>query len=149
MQGHLKASSNNKKYQWLDVLETLSVLGSIGGSINQTIRINPDNANAYYNRGLTYQHLGNKNVAIGDYTEAIRINPSYAEAYHSWGLARADLKDKKGAVEDLREAAKLFFDAGDIANYQTARDLSKKFHELSLQPGTDASEEVTVECLFA
>lgn len=115
----------------------------------QRIRINPNDAKAYYSRGLNYQHLENKEAAIGDYTEAIRINFSYAEACHARGLARADLGDKKGAVEDLREAAKLFFEEGDIAKYQTARDLSKKFHELSSQTKTDASEEVAVESLFS
>lgn len=115
----------------------------------QNIRISPNDTKAYYNRGLTYQHLENKAAAIGDYTEAIRINPSYAEAYRDRGLARADLGNRKGAVEDLREAAKLFFEAGNIANYQMARDLSKEFHELSSQSRTDAPEEVAVEYLFS
>lgn len=115
----------------------------------QNIRINPNDTKAYYNRGLTYQHLENKAAAIGDYTEAVRINPSYAEAYRDRGLARADLGNRKGAVEDLREAAKLFFEAGNIANYQMARDLSKEFHELSSQSRTDAPEEVAVEYLFS
>jgi tetratricopeptide (TPR) repeat protein len=115
----------------------------------QTIRINPNYAETYYNRGIIYQRLGDKEGAIGDYTQAIRINPSYAQAYHTRGLARADLGDKKGALNDLREAAKHFFEEGDIANYQIARDLSKKFHELSSQPRTDAPEQVAVECLFS
>jgi len=115
----------------------------------QAIRINPKYAKAYYNRGLIYQHLGDKEGAIGDYTEAVRINASYAEAYHTRGLVRVDLGDKKGAVEDLREAAKHFFEEGDIANYQTARELSKKFHELTPQPKTDAPEQVAVERLFS
>lgn len=115
----------------------------------QTIRIKPKYANAYYNRGISYQQLGDKEGAIGDYTEAIRINSSYAEAYHARGLARAELGNKKGAIEDLREAAKLFFEKGDMANYQTARDLIKKFHELDSQSRSDAPEKVALESLFS
>jgi len=115
----------------------------------QTIRINPNYAEAYYNRGIAYQNLGEKQGAIGDYTEAIRINPSYADAYYNRALIRADLGDKKGGVEDLREAAKFFFEEGDIASYQKARDLSKNFHKLGSQSTTDAFEEVAVERLFS
>lgn len=118
----------------------------------QSIRIKPNSAQAYYNRGLAYQRLQrleDKEAAISDFTQAIRINPKYAEAYHSRGLIHAELGNKKGAVEDLREAAKLFFEEGDIANYQTARELSKKFHDLNSQPKTDAPQEVAVGCLFS
>ncbi|MBV8885492.1 MAG: hypothetical protein JO235_16060 [Chroococcidiopsidaceae cyanobacterium CP_BM_RX_35] len=115
---------------------------------SQIIRINSNDANAYYNRGSLYQRLGYKEAAIWDYTEAIRIIPSHAKAYHARGLTRANLGDKKGAVEDLREAAKQFFEAEDILNYQTARELSKKFHEL-IPSRVDASEKVVAECLFS
>ncbi len=124
---------------WLREIETC----------NQTIRSNPNSAHAYYSRGLSYQRLGAQEGAIEDYNHAIRLNSCYAEAYHARGVLRAALKDKKGAVKDLREAAKLFFEEGNIINYQKARDLSKKFHELSLQSKTDTSEEVAVESLFA
>ena len=134
-----------------DQTEVANVVGYLREieTYSQAIRINPNNANAYYNRGLSYQRLGNQEGAIGDYTESIRINPSYAEAYHTRGLARADLGDKKGAVEDLRAAAKFFFDQGDIAKYQTARELSKNFHEHSSQPKTEVPEKVALESLFS
>lgn len=116
-------------------------------SCTQAIRINPSDAKAYYNRGTTYQNLGYKEAAVWDYSEAIRIKPNYAEAYRDRGLIQADQGDRKGAVRDLREAAKLFFEAGDIANYQIAKDLNQKFHQLNSQPRDDAPE--TVGSLFA
>lgn len=124
---------------WLREIETC----------NQTIRSNPNSAHAYYSRGLSYQRLGVQDGAIEDYNQAIRLNSCYAEAYYARGVLSAALKDKKGAVKDLREAAELFFEEGNIINYQKARDLSKKFHELSLQSRTDTFEEVAVESLFA
>lgn len=119
-------------------------------TFTQTINTNSNYAaEAYYNRGLAYECIGNKEGAIGDYNEAIRINPSYASAYYTRGIAYADLGDKKRAVKDLREAAKLFFEEGDITNYQTARELSKKFHELSSQSRADISEGIALEHLFS
>jgi len=49
----------------------------------------------------------------------------------------------------LREAGKLFFEEGDIANYQTARDLSKQLHELNAQADEETSDQVAVGNLFS
>lgn len=113
----------------------------------QVIQVDPSHAKAYYNRGLTHQRLGDAEAAILDYSEAIRINENYAKAYHNRGVARSTLGDRKGAVEDLRTAAKLFFDQGDIASYQRARDLAKRIHEV----GTieQDNKEVPLEVLFS
>jgi len=148
-QGHsnLQDYTQNLHQEQKKIADIVSCLREIE-TCTQNIRINPNYAEAYYNRGIAYQNLGEKQGAIGDYTEAIRINPSYADAYYNRGLIYADLGDKKGGVEDLREAAKLFFEEGDIASYQKARDLSKNFHELSSQSTTDAFEEVAVGRLF-
>ena len=116
---------------------------------SQTIRSNPSHATAYYNRGLSYECLGEQEAAIGSYSEAIRFNPNYVEAYNSRGRAHAELGNKKGAVNDLRTAAKLFFEQGDIANYQIAKDFSKQLYEIDSQPQTDVFSEVAVERLFA
>jgi tetratricopeptide (TPR) repeat protein len=116
---------------------------------SQTIRVNPNHATAYYNRGLRYERLGEQEAALGDYSEAIRLNPNYVEAYNSRGLAHAELGNKKGAVNDLRTSAKLFFEQGDIANYQIAKDFSKQLYEIESQPKTDVFSEVAVERLFA
>ncbi|MUL36855.1 tetratricopeptide repeat protein [Gloeocapsopsis dulcis] len=138
-------SLNNEQTKIAELVDYLQKIETY----TQTVRINPQYAEAYYNRGVVYQCLGDKQGAIGDYTEAIRNNPSYAQAYHNRGLIRADLGDKKGAVTDLREAAKYFFEEADIANYHTARDLSKKIHELSVQPTTEVPQQAAVKYLFS
>ena len=115
----------------------------------QAIRANPQNAKSYYNRGLTHQRLGDKQAAIADYTEAIQLHPSYAKAYYNRGLAESHVGDRQGAVEDLRTAAKFFFEQGDLANYQKARDLSKRLHDLSSDTSDEAPQELALEALFA
>ncbi|MBE9020619.1 hypothetical protein C7Y66_09095 [Chroococcidiopsis sp. CCALA 051] len=115
----------------------------------QSLRINPISANAFFNRGLSYQRLGDREAAVGDFTEAIRVNPQYAEAFQSRGLAHADLGDKKAAVRDLREAARLFFESGEIDKYQIARDLGKKFHDLDSPSEAEALTEVAYESSMA
>jgi tetratricopeptide (TPR) repeat protein len=48
----------------------------------KAIGITPQDADAYYNRGLVHRAKG-KIYAIADYTKAIEINPRHAAAYSS------------------------------------------------------------------
>jgi tetratricopeptide (TPR) repeat protein len=87
-------------------------------------------AEAYYQRGLSHQKLGDRPEALRDYSEAIRFNSELAGAYYQRGIIYAELGERKPAVEDLRQAAKLFFDQGDLENYDRARELGKEFYDL-------------------
>lgn len=131
----------------LEVVKKVDCLREIETQ-TQAIWVSPDKADSYYQRGLNYQGIGNKEGSIVDFTEAIRIAPNHAQAYYSRGLVNSELGNKQQAVQDLRTAAKLFFEEGDIANYQVARDLSKQLHSLNSQ-SEDESEQVAVVSLFA
>jgi tetratricopeptide (TPR) repeat protein len=68
-----------------------SELGDKKGAIadyDQTLRLDPNNALAYYNRGIARRGLGDKKGAIADYDQTLRLDPKYATAYYSRGLAR-------------------------------------------------------------
>jgi tetratricopeptide (TPR) repeat protein len=71
------------------------------------IRLNPNAALAFYNRGNTYEKKGDHDRAIADYNEAIRIDPKYALAF----LNRANVYYEKGdydrAIVDYNEAIRL------------------------------------------
>lgn len=151
----VEEQSNKLVNEQAKIARTVDALRDIE-TCTQSIRINPISANAFFNRGLSYQRLGDRTAAIGDFSEAIKVHPNYAEAYQSRGLAHADLGDKKAAVKDLREAARLFFEIGEIDKYQIARDLSKKFHELDAPESTpvfsasnEYFEEIALESLFS
>ncbi|EAZ90520.1 tetratricopeptide repeat protein [Crocosphaera chwakensis] len=109
-----------------NIVETLQKIENT----SQVIRTNPEGSHAYYERGLSYQRLGDKTGAIEDYTEVLHLDSTYAKAYHSRGILLAEMGNKKQAVEDLRLAAKYYFDQGDIESYEKARNLSKEFYEV-------------------
>ena len=108
------------------IVETLQNIENF----SQIIRNNPEGAEAYYQRGLNHQKLGDKTGAIEDYTEALHLDSSYAKAYHNRGVLLAEIGHKKQAVEDLRLAAKYYFEQGNIESYEKARNLSKEFYEV-------------------
>ncbi len=53
---------------------------------DRAIRLNPEYATAFNNRGIAYQN-NYFDRAIADYDEAIRINPEYATAFTNRGNA--------------------------------------------------------------
>ena len=74
---------------------------------NEAIRLNPNDADAYYNRGKVRSDLGDKPGAIDDYNLAIKFNPNDAYAYNNRGNVRDDLGDKQGAIDDFNQAIKI------------------------------------------
>jgi tetratricopeptide (TPR) repeat protein len=62
-------------------------LGSAFNDYDEAIRLDPQFASAYYNRGLAYHHLGpvHSELSIQDYEEAVRLDPQYADSYYEEG----------------------------------------------------------------
>jgi tetratricopeptide (TPR) repeat protein len=90
----------------------------------QAIRLNPNYAEAYFNRGEAYRYRyalryfsGNDcDLAIADYTQAIRLIPSYAEAYYRRGDAYSEKGDDNQAIADYEVALRI------NPNHKAARD---------------------------
>jgi len=74
---------------------------------NQAIRQNARDAVAYYNRGIEYQHKGDLDRAMADYTKAIEIDPKYAAAYYNRGVAYRAKGDFDRAIADYSKAIEI------------------------------------------
>ena len=80
----------------------------------QAIRLNPDFAEAYSNRGAAKDALEQYKDAITDYDEAIRLKPDYAKAYSNRGAAKDALEQYKDAITDYDEAIRLKPDLAEV-----------------------------------
>lgn len=99
------------------VIHAFFSIGNIlseGGWIREAIsaydialRLKPDYAEAYYNRGTAKTLIGEYETAITDFDEAIRLNPEFVEAHYNRGLTKFTLKQKEAAETDLHIALKL------------------------------------------
>ena len=76
-------------------------------ALHESIRHNPDNASAYYNRGTGKIKLNLHEAAISDFDEAIRLNPDHAFAYNNRGTAKARLDLHDSALADFEDAIRL------------------------------------------
>ena len=86
---------------------------------DEAIRLNPDLAEIYYNRGNSKSGLGRHEEAIADYDEAIRLNPDFAETYYNRGLINFLLNRMDEAHRDFETTITLARDAGNepLASY--------------------------------
>ena len=91
----------------------------------EAIRVQPNDAKAYYNRGYAKNKLERYKEAIKDFDEAIRLQPgnAYAYAYNNRGIANAKLEHYKEAFKDYDEAIRLrpdnasaYYNRGNIKN---------------------------------
>jgi Flp pilus assembly protein TadD len=68
------------------------------------IRLDPNSAIDYCNRGAAYGRKGNHEKAISDFTEAIQLDPTYALAYYNRGAAYLRTGNRAKADADLATA---------------------------------------------
>ena len=74
---------------------------------SEAIRLQPDDAAAYVNRGIARKANNDLPGALADYDEAIRLKPDYAAAYYNRGNARKANNDLPGALANFDEAIRL------------------------------------------
>lgn len=60
--------------------------------LNESIRLNPKDANAYNGRGQVYRRKGDYDSAIADYNQSIRLDPAYCFSY----IGRSEAWTMKG-----------------------------------------------------
>ncbi|MEM6614235.1 MAG: hypothetical protein AAF652_18705 [Cyanobacteria bacterium P01_C01_bin.72] len=118
--------------------------------ISQAIRLNPNEADFYYQRGLILRELSARASALQDFDDAILRDPNHARAYLQRAGMSFDLRssfqirnnqgflyrfdnidgDRRGnarAILDLQTARDLFAQQGDAEGYQTADFLLRHF----------------------
>ena len=104
---------------------------------SKAIEINPNFADAYYNRGNA---KSTEKGAIADYSKAIGINPNYADAYHKRGIAKLDLEDYEGAIADLSKAIEFNPDDADAYHVRGMAKLALEDYREAIADFTKAIE---------
>ena len=85
-------------------------MGNLDAAIQDfsaAIRVEPDIANAFNNRGITYDYKHEFARAIRDYDEAIRLRPDYPDAFNNRGLVFREEGEYKRALQDFDQAVRL------------------------------------------
>ena len=78
------------------------------------IRLQPDYAEVYNNRGNIKNGLGCPDDAVADYDTAIRLNPHFAEAYYNRGTQKVLCEELDAAIVDYTEAIRIKPDYAEV-----------------------------------
>jgi tetratricopeptide (TPR) repeat protein len=75
--------------------------------LDAAIRLDPNDAGAHVNRGLTYAALGRHAEALADYDAAIRLDPNHAQAHYRRGRTYTALYRHGEALADYDAAIRI------------------------------------------
>jgi tetratricopeptide (TPR) repeat protein len=101
-------------------------------TLNNRVKLDPKNVDAYYNRGLLYARNGQFEQAIRDFSEVIKLNPSDAEAYCNRGNAHFEAGKLNLALSDYNAGLKLKANDADLYYNRGLVYLEKGLKQLSL-----------------
>lgn len=85
-------------------------------SFDEAIKLAPEMAQAYHQRGKAYSILDRREQAIQDFDDAIRLDPQNAQVFFSRGVSLDVLGEYQRAKSDYDEAIRLDPDDG-VAYY--------------------------------
>jgi len=75
-------------------------------AFSSCIQMDPSNASAFLNRGISYELINNRKDAYSDYSKAIELLPEDGKAYYIRGMLLWRLGDAM-AITDLEKSAEL------------------------------------------
>lgn len=76
-------------------------------TINYALRLDPNNAVAYSNRGSIYERLNQQDLALADFERAIELDPRYARAVFNRAGLLYGLGNSEEALINARHALKI------------------------------------------
>lgn len=112
--------------------------GKALSAYDAAIRLDPQLAEAYNNRGIVKFELGQFSSAIEDYTRAIQLKANYFEALNNRGNAYIMTEQFQNAERDLRMALKLNDKSADVHNNLGSVYYSEKNFEAAIKEYTQA-----------
>ena len=77
-------------------------MGNLRGALqdfDRSVKLEPKELN-YFERGITYQMMGEHQLAIADFSEVIAFAPDEAAGYFSRAKSKREIGDFRGAEED-------------------------------------------------
>ena len=97
---------------------------------NEAIALNPNDAEAYFNRGNVYQESSQYQLAINDYDRAIAIDSNHVKAYYNRGNIYKNLKEYDRAIADYDRV--ITFDLSHAGAYSNRGDIYKEKEQYKL-----------------
>lgn len=76
-------------------------------AFKESIRKNPNSAEAHFNLGLAYGKIGEQDKEIESYLEAIKLNPKVSNVHFNLGSVYKETGNRQKAIEAYKEALRI------------------------------------------
>ena len=117
--------------------------------LDEAIRLKPDDATNYINRGYVHLGKGDDDKAIEDFDNAVRLCPNYETDYIDSKFVHDGMEAVEAAIELLNskvnsptESATDFYYAGIALLFQNNKITARECFEMALLLGYEDSEKV-------
>jgi Flp pilus assembly protein TadD len=112
------SESNQTPLYWLDKAKALNYSNQKKAIkyLNKAIKLQPDYADAYNERGIAFTQLGQKQKAIEDFNKAISLNPQDANFYNNRGIVYFQLGQYQRTIDDYNVVIRLKPDNANAYN---------------------------------
>jgi tetratricopeptide (TPR) repeat protein len=107
---------------------------------NKTLKINPRDAKAYFNRGNAYDDKGQYDQAISDFNKVLEIDPKFENAYINRGNAYANKGQYDQAISDYTKALEIDPRGADTYRNRGLTYAKKGQYNLAISDYTKALE---------
>lgn len=89
--------------------------------LDTVIKLSPEMAIAYYNKGVVLAELQDYTGAISAFNKAIELKPDFGEAFYNRGYAYLRLGNKDAGISDLSKAGEL----GIVPSYNLLKRMTR------------------------
>ena len=100
--------------------------------LTEAIRLNPNHAEAFTNRGFVYLYKTDNDRAIRDFSQAIRLRPN-SDLFANRGLAYFNKSDYDHAIQDYDEAIRLSSSDAELFNNRGIAYAAKSNYDRAIQ----------------
>ncbi len=107
---------------------------------DEAIRLNPNNALAYFGRGTVYSELKQHERALADFNKSIELDANYTDAYNNRGNVYFALENFDAALKDFDAAVQLNPDDGEILYNRGNTYMEKDDFDAAIRDFTKAIE---------
>ncbi|MDE0684478.1 MAG: tetratricopeptide repeat protein [Candidatus Poribacteria bacterium] len=148
MQTQAKSSSENvqnkRLTEWVfqqgNFLLILNQISMAIEAYSHVIDLNPDNADAYINRGAAYIKEDKHDLAIKNCNKAIQLRPDYALTYNNRGVAYDGKGEHDVAISDYDKAIELKPNYADAYNNRGNAYKTKRMYDVAISDYDKAIE---------
>lgn len=117
-------------------------------AFSKALEAEPDDFEAYHNRGVAWFYKGEYDKAIADYTHALEVNPNRAETYHNRGGAWFYKSRYDQAISDYTRGLEISPDDSEAYNNRGAVWYYKGDYEKAIADHAKALE-ISEDCAEA